>query len=150
MSETKADVKVIYPAAGSNAMRLASQAFNTWQINVAYGADPDAVLRPSFYKHHYMKLKPNDEILLLADDGSWERKVRVQFVSNTGAQVSPIGPVVRHTNQEVLVGDDYYVKYVSPTLRHCIVRKSDGQRVKERFVDEAAALVALAEMKKAA
>jgi hypothetical protein len=144
------DIKVIYPAAGSNSMRLASQLFNRWAINVPHGVDPEAVLRPSFYKHQFMKLKPNDEVLVLADDGSWERLLRVQFVSKAGAQVSPIGPVVRHTNEEVLMGDDYFVKYVSPTLRHCIVRKSDGQRVKEKFVDEAAALHALAEMKKAA
>ena len=150
MSEAKADLKVIYPSAGSNSMRLATQLFNRWVITVPHGVDPDAVLRPSFYKHQHMKLKPNDEVLILSEDGAWERQLRVQFVSNTGAQVSPIGDIVNHVNKEVLIGDDYIVKYVSPTLRYCIVRKSDNKPVKDRFQDEAAAFSALAAMKKVA
>lgn len=91
-----------------------------------------------------------DVVTAFAEDGTWERRLRVMFSSKAGVQVSPLGPIISHVNREVLGDGEYDVKYVAPSVKWCIIRKADNKRVKEHFISEDAAQRALLEMKKAA
>lgn len=57
---------------------------------VQQGVDPKAILVPSFWAHHAVKMKPMDEIRARAEDGTWVAYLIVTDASRTWAKVQQL------------------------------------------------------------
>jgi hypothetical protein len=59
----------------------------SWDARIALNVKPDELLKPAFWAHHAVKLKPMDEIRARAEDGTWLGYYVVLDCSRTWAKV---------------------------------------------------------------
>lgn len=114
----------------------ANYALKEWFCRVPPGHSRDDVLSPEYWRHVAAQLKPHNEIRVQFEDGSRWMLLLVLDCGGTWAKVKVLHDVVLDdaTNKEIEQlregGDDEYeVKYVSPALRYCVVRKADGEYI---------------------
>src|SRR3954469_16667241 len=70
-----------------NELMLFETASTRHSAKIAQGVSPDELLKPAFWAHHALKLKPLDEIRAHAEDGTWLANYVVLDCSRTWAKV---------------------------------------------------------------
>jgi hypothetical protein len=73
----------------------------TWFATVPHGTQPEALLDPTFWAHHAVRLQPRARVEVWAADGSWMAECVVLDCSRTWAKVVPVIGPVRFTTQDV-------------------------------------------------
>ena len=124
---------------GSNSLRLAQHAYNTWLVTIPHGTDPDAILAPAYWKHHARTLRPMDVIRCFCEDGSWERWITVIKPEPPAAVYVSMVFDTRHEAAESAEVDDLKVEWKGPALQFCIVRVSTGEPVYKNLYPKARA-----------
>jgi hypothetical protein len=123
-------------------------ATNRFQLNKAgyvtneWIADPEArtpfeaVLEPHFWAHVSAKLRPTDEIIVRAEDGSYYARLLVQDAARLEAKVAVLEKYDL-TAVEVVGADaapsGYEVKHAGPHAKWRVVRLSDRAPIKDKF-----------------
>lgn len=107
---------------------------NEWFARIPAGVAPEALLNPAFWAMHAPSLRLLDVIEAFADDASWEAWYRVMAKGQGEVRLSMF-LYHRHDGGTVeeIAPDDYMVKYVSPSVRFCVVSKDTGAVVEKGF-----------------
>lgn len=116
---------------------------------IQQGATPEDLLKPEFWAHHAVKLRPMDEIRARAEDGTWVANYIVLDCSRTWAKVRQLsmhrlttGDVSRTQASEAevrAVVKAHEVRY-DQGKKWNIVRKSDRVVVQDQLGDKDAAV----------
>lgn len=72
---------------GPNALEQFDYVSTRHSAKIQHGISPDEILKPAFWAHHALKLKPLDEIRAHAEDGTWLANYVVLDCSRTWAKV---------------------------------------------------------------
>ena len=123
---------------GPGRLLAASSDFHTYSANVPYGTPPEALLNKTYWRQHVRLLRPKDIIRAFSEDGTWEMWLTVIKPDQAAVIVSELFRV-KHSSVEVVEMDDLSVEWVSPPLQFCIVRKSTGERIRERLYPKSVA-----------
>lgn len=105
-------------------------------VEIPYGLDNKDVEKPGFWVHVVKKFRPMDSILCFAEDSSWEREYRVMFAGKTELKLSPIGPVIKHSegDESVVTPDEgYEIAWKGPAMKFAIIDKKSGEIVKDHL-----------------
>ncbi len=70
-----------------NSISPAGYLWNTWNVVAARGVVLADIKLPEYWLHIADKLRPNDKIEILAEDGTWEATLRVINADRTWAKV---------------------------------------------------------------
>lgn len=112
-----------------------------YRVKTKEGETLEDVLAPEYWTHVGYKLRPFDKIEVVFHDGSRYLELIVVDCAKLWAKVAIIvdksladeaGDAIAKREAEDGEGP-YFVKFVSPTLRYCIIRRSDNQRVAEGY-----------------
>lgn len=134
------------PKLPPNAMRAEEFMRRAWAINVPQGVTPEQVLEKEFWAFHAMHLSPYDMIEARWEDGSYWGMYVVCGCDRTWAKVHQLllAPL---TTSDVSLSQSakFEVKFMGPTKKHCVIRKSDSAIVTEGIALKADAEKWLAE-----
>jgi hypothetical protein len=113
------------------------QTRNEWRAVLESGRPYESIFKSEFWAHVSKSLKIGDHIEILNDEMTFASKVIVVDARASGARVqeiqggkSDLAPV---TDANAVEG--YSIEYKGPHLKFCVVRKSDGARLREGFVN---------------
>lgn len=132
MSETRTNV---FLRARPTELKQAGYVVCEWHHTVPAELPVDELLDTSFFAHVHRLLQPHHRIIVDAEDLSWTAKLIVTSSHKGG--VSTV--LVEHTELDArplaAVGspDLYYAKWGGPTKRWRVLRKEDGEEVKDQF-----------------
>lgn len=120
-------------------LREAEYRRTTWDLTAEKGVDPKAILQPSFWAHVAGRLKVGDRIEVTAFDGSWLAELIVRSKPVGRATEAKVAMLHFHDLQkadkaakELTEEEGVEVVYKGPTLKFCVVRKSDKTIISER------------------
>jgi len=115
---------------------------NVWQASIENGVAFDEVVKPEFWAHVAARLKPNDHIEVVAENGEyfgellviesgrlWAKVAVLRFVELSAAEV----PAALLAS----AASGYKVEYKGPTLKHVVIRLSDNEIVHEGIARKA-------------
>lgn len=116
---------------------------------IPQGVAPDELLKPEFWAHQAVKLRPMDEIRARAEDGTWLAYYVVLDCSRTWAKVHQLA-LHRLTTSDVAMTQASEAEVRAVVKAHevrfdqgrkwNIVRKSDRQVVQDQIADKDSAL----------
>ncbi len=104
-----------------------------WFHDPEPGTPIEALMFPAYWAHVAKQLRPGHRIEALSQDGEWWANLIVRAVGRAEAQVQ----VLQHEvlgDKEMLASEpdpEFEVKWRGPARKFGVVRKSDGQLVKE-------------------
>lgn len=112
-----------------------------WHYTVPEGVSPDDLVTPEFWTHVAGQLRQGHRIEVSAIDGTWWGMLYVRHASKGEARVQFL--------QRVDLGDvealpsaesPFEAKWRGPQVRWSVIRKSDGEVIKEHLPEKADAL----------
>lgn len=123
-------------------------AHNRFQLNKSgfvtneWVADPesktpfDAVLEPQYWAHVSAKMRPYDEVIVRAEDGSYYARLLVQ---DAGRLFAKVAVIEKYDLTAVEVGgldavpSGHEIKFAGPHAKWRVVRLSDRAPLKDKF-----------------
>lgn len=109
---------------------------NEWVADPESKTPFDAVLEPQFWAHVSAKLRPYDEVIVRAEDGSYYARLLVQ---DAGRLFAKVAVLEKYDLAAVEVGgadaipSGYEIKHAGPHAKWRVVRLSDRAPVKDKF-----------------
>lgn len=105
-----------------------------WCVTVEKTVTREILTDNDFWAHAAQRLKPYDRIEVRQDEGDFFAEYLVLAVGRGWAQVHELS---FHKLTEDVVDapehPDYYVKYCGPHSRFCVIRRSDGEKIKDQM-----------------
>lgn len=115
-------------------IKLAEFARSVWNVTPEHGTTFEDVCRDEYWQMARNELRVGDRIELIAEDGAWYAELIVLCLKPRGVQVGAIRHVSFEDEAEQGAGsEDFLVKWRSPRSRFAVMRKADGQVLKEGF-----------------
>tara|TARA_R110002074_G_C12558458_1_gene667619 strand:- start:17676 stop:18137 length:462 start_codon:yes stop_codon:yes gene_type:complete len=105
--------------------RQAEGAFNIWSVVPDEGTSLDDVMTPDYWAHNAHLMRPNDRILVDAEDGSWTATLFVRSVTRLSALVALISKTEFAAVDASSVEDDFIAKWKGPINKWSVVKASD-------------------------
>jgi hypothetical protein len=99
----------------------------------------DEAMKPEFWANVGAKLRQHDVICLFPEDGSKFVEVIVLNAGRGFAKVAPIREVNLSTDDPIDEDGAIYVKWQGPHNKHAVIRRSDGEPLKNGFQTKAEA-----------
>jgi len=98
------------------------------------GVPLEELLKPDYWTHVCPQLRQGYRIEVLAGDGSWWAMLLVRAVGRHEAMVQALSHVVLGEVVEPVVQDiPYEVRWRGPAKKFGVVRKTDGEVMKDEF-----------------
>ena len=108
-----------------------------WTVHAPAGTPREAPLNPIFWDHVHKNLRPMTEVRIIPKSGEWYGRFLVLLPGLGKTAVAELEfKNLQKIDLTVLESETMKVKFVSPPLRYCVIRKSDGERLKERCQTE--------------
>lgn len=134
-------------------LHLAAHVRNIWRVNAEEGTTMDDVLDPIYWAHTAEKLRIGDQIEVLAEEGTW---LAFLHVKSQGIGYAVVALLSHH--QFVPEDDEtieqqhskYEVRWKGPQRKYAVIRKADGQYMREGFDTKQQAFSQLNEMERGA
>ena len=107
-----------------------------YAVDVPVNVSVEDILVPEYWRNVGEKLKPFDEIKVVAEDGSWYAWLLVLSAARLWAKVALIvHQDLKEARKDMPLTDDenHEVKWKGPTQKYVVTRKSDGASLKEGF-----------------
>lgn len=125
-----------------------------WQASIEAGVSFEEVQNPTFWAHVASKLKQNDRIEVVAEDGAYFAELLVLDCDRLWAKTAVLRFVelsAPDVAAELLspLAAGYKVEYKGPTLKHVVIRLSDNQIVQQEIARKGDAQAWVAEHVKA-
>lgn len=145
LEESKRDV-VLNPSR----MRLSEYETQNWVCTAEQGTTVKDLLQPSYWAHTSANFKPYDHIEVRIDDGIWLVELLVLGCDRNWAKVHLLSEH-KLTTSDVSQSQaaKHEVQWKGPHLKHCVIRLSDSEIVKEGISDKKEAYVWMANHEKA-
>ena len=132
-----------------NALQALDYASTKHDALIPQGVAPEELLKPEFWAHHAVKLRPWDEIRARAEDGTWLAYFVVLDCSRTWAKVHQLA-IHRLTTGDVAMTQASEAEVRAMVKAHevrfdqgrkwNVVRKSDRMVVQEQIADQDSAV----------
>ena len=128
---------------------------NLWVITTEMGVTRKDLLKPDYWSHVAMQLRPYDRIEARTDDGVYFAEYLVLASDRTFAKVKELSwhsltsKDVALTQAEMDAKEQYRYSYRGANLKHSIIRTSDNQVVTEKHDSKESAMLWLKEHEKA-
>lgn len=108
-------------------LKLAEFARAPYRVEPEAGVTLDDVLEPEFLAHVADRLRPGDKLEIMPECMSWYAEALVVDATRLSARIQVIlGPVAIDAAEQVLASDVFEARWISPSVRFGVVRKSDG------------------------
>jgi len=107
-------------------VREAQYARTHWNCIVPAGTLPEDLLKPEFWAHVAVKMKPQDQVEAWSDDGTWYAEYVVRAADRNWALLAPKTKVVFTAADIPRPDEPYSVTYRGNLDQWSVVRKSDG------------------------
>lgn len=112
-----------------------------WVANAEMGTTIEDVLKPDYFAHVAEMMKPYDHVEVRMDDGSWVAEVIVTACDRNWARVHLLWHHQLVLDTEIPVASvKYVVDWKGPQHQWCVLRKSDGAKMKTAYGSKEAAL----------
>lgn len=136
-TETQARERPVPQAAG---IRLAEHEFQRHGLTAPEGTVPDDLENPAFWPNVANRLRPGDEVRVVDHDFQWLAYVFISFCNGLDVRAKVIMGTDLAVEGDVPddLGSDFECKLKGPR-RWCLVRKSDGEIIKEGIATKAEA-----------
>lgn len=126
--------------------KLAQYAYSVWAIELKFGQTRSELLRPDFYAHIAARLKKNDRIEVLHEEGNYFAELIVVSAEKIGIKVGFLRELTFETLERSEVdSSEFYTKFRGPR-RWSILRHADHSVVEENIPTEGQATQKLREM----
>jgi hypothetical protein len=131
--------KKVIPLLPPKRIQLAEYVRSTWRAVAEEGHTKEQILDPTYWAHAAQQVKRGDLIEVVNDTETFFMELYVQQVGKGFAKVIELRCIELIKEQvKEAPNNDYEVVYKGPSLRYCVVRKEDGEKVKtEMEKDEA-------------
>lgn len=122
-----------------NRFKLAEHQRNIWFVTAEAGTDIEEIFVRDYWAHVARMLRPYDEILVAIDTNEWLVKLLVHSAGPSWANVvelhrwTDLRPKALAGGEETIHG--LYVQWRGPHAKFGVVRKADGQVLKDGFTD---------------
>lgn len=147
MDEQKPKHSVILNPSRCNLVEYERQ---DWVVTAEQGTDLSDLVDPGFWAHVSARMKPYDHIEVRVDDGSWLVQLLVLDCSRNWAKVYVLAEHhLTTTDVSQSQAAKHSVEYKGPHKKHCVIRKSDSECVKEGISTKEEAYRWMAEHEKA-
>lgn len=120
-----------------------------WTVFAPEGTTRDDVTNPLYWAHVAKMVRSMAKIHVITKDGSWYGEYLVTYHSGSELRVEELIYKVLDPEMPADLESSYYIKWVSAPLMYGVVRKSDGQRVKDRFPNKGDAMLWMKQNEKA-
>lgn len=128
LKEDKKESPVLVPGR----MKESEFARTLWVVTVEAGVTRNDLTTKEFWAHAAQRLKPYDRIEVRHDEGEFFAEYLVISVGRGYAVVKELDYIeLQDTTIEEVQNNDYEVKFKGPVLKWTVIRKADGERVKE-------------------
>lgn len=108
---------------------------HNWTVTVDRSTTLEDVLKPEFFSNVSYNFLPYDRVIVRTDLGDWYAELLVRSCSKAWANVAVIFHVdLRNPEVEASLAelaDEYRVQWRGPHLKHCVIRQSDHECIKE-------------------
>lgn len=124
-------------------LREAEHSVMYWHVTPEHGTPFEALLDPAYWAHVSSRLKPNDHILVDAEDGSYWGEIKVRDAGKLYAKVSKLHYVeldhveVEQSGHEI---KGFEVKYRGPVQKWSVIRLMDKAVLKDGMLKNEANL----------
>lgn len=120
-------------------LNLAGQNNNEWTAHLPVGTTREDVLNPAFWTHVAKRLRSMDKIDAWSKDGEFYARYIVVYADPHSAKLKELEFHVIGKIEVSAKESGYYAEYIAPSVRWCVFRTSDNERVKTHLYDEIAA-----------
>lgn len=122
---------------------------HVWIVSVPSDVTFEQAQQPDFWAHVGAQLRPCARIEVMPDDMAWFGELIVVSCDRLWAKTAPLR-FVRLDEAPAFevpasLGSGYEVQYKGPTKKHCVIRLSDNQIVREEIQTKAEANAWIAE-----
>ena len=123
---------------------------NVWVADIDPKLIVDDILEPGYWAHVAAQMTPMDLIEARWEDGARIVTLRVLYCERTYAKVrlvatEELGGIVAEAPESV---KKHYVEWKGTTLKHCVIRKSDGMVVSSGHREKNGAIAWMVEHEK--
>lgn len=120
-----------------------------WDVTIPANHTLTDMLHPEYWAHTSRKFTPGDILYVYTDD---ESHFGMFYVTSAGRNHATIHSLLWEPLQKAPIASDneYKYKWKGPSLKHCVIRKSDEQVVVDKLPTKDAALEWIAGQKKVA
>jgi len=119
-------------------LKLAEFVRSHFRVEPEAGTPIDAVLDPEFLAHVAGRLGPGDRLEILPECMTYYAEALVVDATPLSARVQLVlGPVALAAGEQVLASDIFDARWISPTVRFGVIRKSDGAVMAKQFETKA-------------
>lgn len=137
----------VVPDLHGDRMRPAEFVRTVWHVDVPFGTEPDDLLVASYWAHQSHRLRQNDVIECLWEDGSGFAHLRVLGCGHGWAKVALVQKgkfesFVPEQLNRILPG--HVVKYVNNFAKWSVIREADKRVLKDKCDTEGEACTWLA------
>ena len=118
-----------------NGLKPAGQLAQSWEFELPHDRTLEEALESSAWAHAGMFLRPHDTIRLIPQVGRDYITLLVLDAGRGFANVKLLNHIrdERNAEEETETQTDLMVKWVSPTLKFGVIRRSDSVRLKDGF-----------------
>lgn len=130
MTEPSKELPKEAPKAQPGDFHVAEYVRNVWRHHPAVGITKDHLLDPAYWAIISRQLKPGDVIECFAQDGTYFAPFLVLAAERTYAKVHVLAWHALTTADVAQTQDSLFkVEYKGPSLRYCVIRVADGEKV---------------------
>ena len=122
----------------------AKAARNFWCVTPVEGAKALDLCQPEYWKHVVMEvgLQPNDRVEATCQDGSWWAEYLVIHTGPHSAKLQLLREVsLEEVTDDELETETHFVKWISPSNKYGVRRKSDNEIMKDGFLTKSLASI---------
>lgn len=121
-------------------MKLAEYDRQDWTVTAELGHTIEDVQQPDYWAHMAEQMKPYDHVEVRVDDGAWVAYLLVTACGKNWARVQLLSKYDLVEDSNVPTSSaKHKVEWKGPHFKFCVVRISDGEKVKEQCTSRAEA-----------
>lgn len=119
-------------------LKLAEFVRSPYRVEPEAGLPFEAVLDPDYFGHVADRLRPGDKLEIMPECMSWYAEALVVDATRLSARIQPtLGPIKLDAGEQVLASDVFEARWISPTARFGVARKSDGALMAKHLASKA-------------
>lgn len=127
-----------------NRLQRSEHYFSNYTIVLDAGQTLEDALKPEFWAHVAKQMRQHDIVRIIPEDGSYFVEAVVLRAERLFAMLKvlreiPLVGVTPVEIEEPASADSLTVKWGGPHLKWTVLRKSDGERIKDSLTDKASA-----------
>lgn len=118
---------------GKLTLNFAGKKYQQWFADIPAGTNIETTMKPDYWAHYTQQLRELDIVEMFCEDGSWEALCRVMFVGSVEVKLSLVSSAKHSAAASKADEGDYEVKWISPSVRFGVVRKDNGDVIKDHI-----------------